>query len=77
MISSDCKPGPVDIVIQGVNGYLYPEGNMKAFVKIINDVIDDRLRFGTQEQIVKTAERFSEEKVCKNILEALNEVIAN
>ncbi|MGC8483996.1 MAG: glycosyltransferase, partial [Thermodesulfobium sp.] len=47
VISSDCQVGPADIVIPGVNGYLYPEGDMNAFVKIVNDVTDGKVRFGT------------------------------
>jgi len=75
VISSDCKAGPSDIVINGINGYLYPEGDAGAFVKIVNDVIDDKLTFGTPEEIAKTAERFSQEKVCNNIIKALEDII--
>ena len=74
VISSDCQVGPSDIVIQGVNGYLYPEGDMDAFVKIINDMIDGKLGFGTPEEIAKTAERFSGEAVCNNIINALKDI---
>jgi len=77
VISSDCQTGPSDIVIPGVNGYLYTEGEMDAFVKIINDVIDGKLGFGTPEEIAKTAERFSEERVNENILNVLEEIISN
>jgi len=74
VISSDCQVGPSDIVIPGVNGYLYPEGDMDAFVKIINDMIDGKLDFGTPEEIAKTAERFSGEAVCNNIINALKDI---
>ena len=74
VISSNCQTGPSDIVIPGVNGYLYPEGDINAFVKIINDVIDGKLGFGTPEEIAKTAERFSEYKVCSDILNDLKEI---
>ena len=75
VISSDCEVGPSDIVIPGKNGYLYPEGDMIKFVEIVKDVIDGRLGFDTPENIAKTAERFSEEKVGENILKALKEII--
>ncbi len=75
VISSDCKVGPSDIVIPGKNGYLYPEGDMAKFVEIVNDVIDGKLGFDTPENIAKTAERFSKEKVGENILKALKEII--
>ena len=47
---------------------------MDAFVKIINDVIDGKLGFGTPEEIAKTAERFSGEAVCNNIINALKDI---
>ncbi|MGC9140601.1 glycosyltransferase, partial [Athalassotoga sp.] len=74
VISSDCQVGPADIVIPGVNGYLYPEGDMDAFVKIVNDVIDGKVGFGTPEEIARTAERFSGEVVCNNIIKALEDI---
>ena len=74
VISSNCETGPSDIVILRVNGYLYPEGDMDAFVKIINDVIDETIGFGTPEEIAKTAERFSEDLVFNNIINALKKI---
>jgi len=74
VISSNCQTGPSDIVIPGVNGYLYTEGEMNAFVKIVNDVIDGKLCFGTPEEIAKTAERFSEDLVFNNIINALKKI---
>lgn len=76
-ISSDCQAGPADIIIPGKNGYLFPEGDMNDFVQILNDVIDGKLGFDIPENIAKTAERFSEEKVCGNILKALSEIEAS
>ena len=77
VISSDCKSGPKDIVIAGVNGYLYREGDMGEFVRIIGDVIDGRLSFDTPENIAKTAERFREDVVVENIYRALREAVTN
>ena len=76
-ISSDCQVGPSDIIIHGKNGYLFPEGDMNAFVQMLNDVIDGKLDFDTPEYIAKTAERFSEGKVCKDILQALDEIYSS
>ena len=75
VISSDCKSGPKDIIIPGKNGYLYKEGNMDEFVKIVNQAIDSRLKFDTPENISKTADRFREDIVVSNIYNALNEVV--
>jgi len=73
VISSDCG-GPKDIVIAGVNGYLYREGDMGEFVRIVSDVIEGRLSFDTTKNIAKTAERFREDVVVENIYKVLETV---
>ncbi|MGC9109197.1 MAG: glycosyltransferase [Caldimicrobium sp.] len=75
VISSDCKSGPKDIVINGKNGYLYKEGNLEEFVSIVESVIEGRLVFDSPENIAKTASKFSEEVVLENIDKALKEVL--
>jgi len=71
VISSDCKSGPRDIVIPGVNGYLYKEGDIDEFVKVVNGVIEGNLKFDSPENIAKTTERFRKDIVIKNIYEFL------
>ena len=75
IISSDCKAGPKDIVINGVNGYLYKEGDMGDFVSIITSIIDGKLNFESPENIAKTTERFNEELVISNIYNSLIQVV--
>ncbi len=75
VISSDCKSGPRDIVINGKNGYLYKEGNLEEFVSTLESVIEGRLVFDSPENIAKTASKFSEEIVLENIDKALREVL--
>ncbi|MCR4428153.1 MAG: glycosyltransferase [Caldiserica bacterium] len=71
VISSNCISGPEDIVIEGVNGYLYPEGNLEAFVDILRKVIKGELKFASPEEIAKTAERFSPEAFYERLKNAL------
>jgi UDP-D-galactose:(glucosyl)LPS alpha-1,6-D-galactosyltransferase len=75
VISSDCKAGPRDIVINGKNGYLYKEGNLEEFVSTVESVIEGRLVFDSPENIAKTVSKFSEEVVIENIDKALKEVL--
>lgn len=75
VISSDCRSGPKDIVIPGKNGYLYKEGNMNDFIRVISDVIDGKLQFDTPENIAKTAVRFREDVVISNIYNSLKRII--
>ncbi|MGB9553214.1 MAG: glycosyltransferase, partial [bacterium] len=71
VISSNCQAGPEDIIIEGVNGYLYPEGNLEAFVDILRKVIKGELKFASPEEIAKTAERFSPETFYERLKNAL------
>jgi len=75
VISSDCKSGPKDIVIPGRNGYLYKEGDINDFVRVISGVIDGKLQFDTPENIAKTAERFREDIVISNIYNFLKKLV--
>ena len=74
VISSNCKSGPEDIVIPGLNGYLYKEGNMQDFINTIENVISGKLKFGTPKEIAETAKRFDIDSVAYNIKNALREI---
>ena len=75
VISSDCKSGPKDIVIPGRNGYLYKEGDINDFIRVISGVMDGKLQFDTPENIAKTAERFRDDIVISNIYNFLKNLI--
>ena len=46
-ISTDCKTGPCDLIEEGVNGYMTPVGDSKAFadtiIKVINMTYEERV----------------------------------
>ena len=75
VISSDCKSGPKDIVIPGRNGYLYKEGDINDFIRVISGVMNGKLQFDTQENIAKTAERFRDDIVIQNIFHFMKSCI--
>lgn len=75
VISSDCKGGPKDIVIPGRNGYLYKEGDINDFIRVISGVMDGKLQFDTPENIAKTAERFREDIMISNIYNFLKKIV--
>jgi len=59
VISSNCLAGPEDIVMEGINGYLYPEGDLNSFVDLLEKIIRGELSFASSEEIASTAGRFS------------------
>jgi len=75
VISSDCKSGPKDIVIEGKNGYLYKEGDMNDFIRVVTGVIEGRLQFDSPVNIANTANRFKEDTVVFNIYDFLKDLI--
>jgi Glycosyltransferase len=73
-ISSNCLSGPEDIVIPGINGHLFSEGNSTEFIAIINRLIDGKLLFASPEEIIKTTLRYSEDNAMKLFFNALEQV---
>jgi len=71
VISSNCQAGPEDIIIEGVNGYLFPERDLESFVNILRKVIREELKFASPEEIARTAERFSPEAFYERFKAAL------
>lgn len=67
VISSNCIGGPKDIIIEGENGYLFPEGDLKSFVKLLKGACRGELPFGSPEQIRKTVTKYSLENYLEKI----------
>ncbi|MGC8816102.1 MAG: glycosyltransferase, partial [bacterium] len=59
--------GPEDIVIEGVNGYLYEEGNIEDFVDKLRRILTNELRFADPYEIHKTSYRFEKSKILNSI----------
>ena len=57
VISYDCPSGPSDIIINGKNGMLIPNGNGEVFLTSLIDLIDSpdkRKVFGQEAQKITT-----------------------
>lgn len=59
-ISSDCESGPADIVKNGINGYLYPPGDVPALTEVAMLFINDSKQF-RHETIPSTIECYYDE----------------
>lgn len=60
IVSYDCKTGPKDIIREGYNGYLVPEGDVKLLAdRIIHLIQDDNLRKTIGENAKKEASKYS------------------
>ena len=71
VIASNCPTGPSDIVINGVNGYLYEPGNLKDFVEKLRGLATGDLKVADIDQMRKSIEKFRIDNVCANIYSSL------
>ena len=63
-ISYDCVAGPSDIIDNGVNGFLIPEGDSKMYAEKLSELINNiklRTKFGTKGK--EKMKRFESDKI--------------
>ena len=69
-ISSDCESGPEDIIKNGINGFLYPPGNLTEFTMLLNKIISDPLTMSANE-IKESISGFYDSVYYKNMNETI------
>jgi GalNAc-alpha-(1->4)-GalNAc-alpha-(1->3)-diNAcBac-PP-undecaprenol alpha-1,4-N-acetyl-D-galactosaminyltransferase len=68
-ISYDCAAGPADIIDDGINGFLIPEGNHELYQEKLSLLMQDealRIRFGEAAQ--EKMKQFDAEKITQRFL---------
>lgn len=64
IVSFDCKCGPLDIVRDGINGYLVPEGNTCLLAERLLTLMNDKdLRLSMGHTAYRDSEDYSEERI--------------
>lgn len=69
-ISFDCEAGPADLIDDGVNGFLIPEGDHRAYREKLRRMVQDsdlRIRLGREARL--KMQTFAVKKVARNYLE--------
>ena len=69
-ISSDCESGPEDIIKNGINGFLYPPGNLTEFTMLLNKIISEPLTMSANE-IKESISGFYDSVYYKNMNETI------
>lgn len=69
-ISSDCESGPEDIIKNGINGFLYPPGNLTEFTMLLNKIISEHLTMSANE-IKESISGFYDSVYYKNMNETI------
>lgn len=73
-ISFDCVAGPSELIDDGVNGFLIPEGDHALYVQRLQQLMEDeelRIRFG--KNAMEKMKQFSIDKIAKQYLDFILE----
>ena len=77
-VSFDFKCGPKDIIKDGENGVIVPDGDINALAEAMMKLMgDDELRKRMGEEAKKVVETYSEEKVMSKWMKLYEEVVAD
>lgn len=57
-LSTDCKTGPKDIIVPGINGWLYPINGINQLATLLQQIIDHPEVLPSQKVIKQSAEPF-------------------
>lgn len=72
VIAFDCPTGPAEIIIDGVNGYLIPQGKIDLFAKKLNQAL---AKDWDHKEIAETANKFHPDVVVKRYLEVIKQYL--
>jgi UDP-D-galactose:(glucosyl)LPS alpha-1,6-D-galactosyltransferase len=74
-ISSDCAPGPLEIVQDGINGWFYPVGDVEKLALLLQKVVDRPDGLPAAAAVAQSVDKYAAEKVigqmrevCRNYL---------
>ena len=77
-VSFDFKCGPKDIIKDGENGVIVPDGDIDALAETMMKLMgDDELRKRMGEEAKKVVETYSEEKVMSKWMKLYEEIVAD
>ena len=75
IVSYACKCGPADVVTDGVDGFLVPEGDIEALASKLTTVIEDDVLRQQMGQAARIAsERYAEDVVMKKWIDLFERV---
>lgn len=75
-VSFDFKTGPKDIIRQGENGIVVPDGDIRAFADALADLAtDEELRRRMSSEAAKIKEEYSQEKVMGRWMALFDELL--
>jgi UDP-D-galactose:(glucosyl)LPS alpha-1,6-D-galactosyltransferase len=74
-ISSDCA-GPRDIIVPGVNGWLYPIEDVAGLAQRLQQVIDKSIELPLQQDVIASVERFSATSVASRAKQAFTRALS-
>ncbi|MBT1688333.1 glycosyltransferase [Dawidia soli] len=72
VLAADCLTGPSEIIVDGVNGYLFPVGDVAALRKHIDLLVTDEARYQTLRRQAKgSVAKFDQDLILSQWMEVL------
>ncbi|MDR2006989.1 MAG: glycosyltransferase [Acidaminococcales bacterium] len=62
-LSSDCAPGPLEIVQDGINGWFYPVGDVEELARLMQKIVDNPGGLPAAAAIAQSVEKYSAKTV--------------
>lgn len=77
-VSFDCPTGPREIIDDGVNGFLIPDGDIDALADAMNQLIEDpQLRLRLAGNAPDTVKKFDREAIYQQWVQVIEDLTAN
>lgn len=72
VVSSKCG-GPEDMIIEGVNGWLYDVNDINKLSQILNNIVNKTCKLPCQDACIASIKKYSKSNVINNIEKILND----
>lgn len=74
LVSSNCPMGP-DEIVNSNNGYLYTQGNVNQLTKILNNIVSEKDKLPSVNQVIQSMNKFNYENYCRRIYSSLRRLV--
>jgi len=74
MAAMDCDFGPREVIQEGRNGWLLPDGDSDSLAHLIDDICAGKVPLPSVEEVVATSERFRATEVVSDLCRAVRDM---
>lgn len=74
-VSSNIETGPIDIIKNGTNGYLYKPHEVNQLTELLQKIVNNQLPLPSQKQIIESSKKFSLDSYGKYLSNAIHKAL--